>query len=80
MSEKRTYLGVEVAKPRVAFFDFTACEGCQLQLLNKEATMFDFLDLVEIVNFREAMTERSDNYDIAFVEGSISRACLLYTF
>jgi coenzyme F420-reducing hydrogenase gamma subunit len=58
----------------VAFFDFTACEGCQLQVLNNEATLLDFLDLVEVVNFREAMTERSDAYEIAFVEGSISRA------
>ncbi len=69
-----SYLGVPLSKPRVAFFDFTSCEGCQLQILNKEATLLDFLSLVEIVNFREAMTERSDDYDIAFVEGSISRA------
>ena len=28
---------------------------------------------MDIVNFREVKTEREDNYDIAFVEGSISR-------
>ncbi len=28
---------------------------------------------IEIVNFREAMTEKGDNYQIAFVEGSITR-------
>lgn len=70
----RSYLGVPVNRPRVAFFEFTSCEGCQLQLLNNEAGLLDFLSLVEVVNFREAMTERSDDYDIAFVEGSISRA------
>ena len=69
---KRTYLGVELYKPRVAFFDFSSCEGCQLQIVNNEETLLDFLSLVEVVNFREAMTEKSDDYEIAFVEGSIT--------
>ncbi len=69
----KTYLGVPVSRPRAAFFDFSSCEGCQLQILNNEATLLDFLSLVQVVNFREAMTEESDEYDIAFVEGSITR-------
>jgi len=69
-----TYLGVPLHRPRVAFFEFTACEGCQLQILNNEATLLDFLSLVEVVSFREAMKEHSDDYEIAFVEGSITRA------
>lgn len=73
MTTAHTYLGVAVPRPRVAFFELTSCEGCQLQLLNNEATLLDFLALVEIVAFREAMTESSDTYDIAFVEGSVSR-------
>jgi len=72
-TKSRSYLGVPLLKPRVAFFDFTSCEGCQLQLLNNEESLSDFLALVEVVNFREAMTERSDEYDIAFIEGSITR-------
>ena len=61
-------------KPRVAFFDFTSCEGCQLDILNLEGEeLLDLLNAVDIVNFREVKTERDDNYDIAFVEGSISR-------
>lgn len=52
----RTYLGVPLYKPRVAFFELTSCEGCQLQIVNNEATLLDFLSLVELVNFREAMT------------------------
>jgi coenzyme F420-reducing hydrogenase gamma subunit len=60
-------------KPKVGFFDFTGCEGCQLQVLNFETELLDLLAAVDIVNFREVMTERADNYDIAFVEGSISR-------
>lgn len=59
--------------PKAAFFSFTCCEGCQLMVLSCEKELPDILKLVKIVNFREAMTERSDDYDIAFVEGSISR-------
>lgn len=73
MTKQRTYLGVPVAKPRVAFFELSSCEGCQLQILNNETTLLDFLSLVEVVNFREAMTGASDDYDIAFVEGSVTR-------
>jgi len=68
-----TFLGVEITKPKVGFFELSSCEGCQLQLLNKEATLLDFLSLVEIVYFREGMTEKSNDYDIAFVEGSVTR-------
>lgn len=71
--ERQTYLGVPIIRPRVAFFDFSSCEGCQLQMINNEATLLDFLSLVRVVNFREAMTESSDDYDIAFIEGSITR-------
>jgi sulfhydrogenase subunit delta len=70
----RTYLGVPVERPNVAFFELSSCEGCQLQILNNEATLLDFLSLVNVVNFREAMTETTDGYDIAFVEGSVTRA------
>ncbi|MBU0674301.1 MAG: NADH:ubiquinone oxidoreductase [Proteobacteria bacterium] len=73
MGKEKTYLGVPVYRPRVAFFEFTSCEGCQLQILNREESLLDFLNLVEIVDFREAMTEGSDDYEIAFVEGCISR-------
>lgn len=60
-------------KPKVAFFDFASCEGCQLQVVNLEAEMLDVIGAVDIVQFREAMTESSDDYAIAFVEGSITR-------
>lgn len=72
--KNRTYLGVSIPRPKVAFFELTSCEGCQLQILNNEAVLLDFLSLVEIVNFREVMTERSDDYEIAFVEGSVTRS------
>ena len=60
-------------KPRVAFFDFAGCEGDQLQIINLEEKILDVVSAVEIVSFREVMKEHSDDYDIAFVEGSITR-------
>ena len=60
-------------KPRVAFFDFASCEGCQLQVINLEEDLLKVLEAVDVVTFREAMKEQSDDYDIAFVEGSITR-------
>src|SRR3989304_2713917 len=60
-------------KPKVAFFDFAGCEGDQLQIANLEEDILALLGQVEVVSFREVMKEHSDNYDIAFVEGSCTR-------
>jgi len=67
MTEKR--------KPTVAFFDFASCEGCQIEFTNygDEATL-ELLKHVELVEFREAMTETTtERIDIALVEGSFTR-------
>ncbi len=63
-----------MAKPRVAIFDFACCEGCQLQIVNMEEEILDLVSLVEPVEWREAMSDHSDQYDIAIVEGSITRS------
>lgn len=68
------YITIEPARPRVAVFDFTDCEGCELQLANKEETLVPFLKAIEVVNFREVSSAKSDNYDVALIEGCISRA------
>jgi len=60
------------SKPKVAFFDFTDCEGCQLQFANMGETLLDLVKLVDIANFREIMSEDGQDYDIAFIEGSIT--------
>jgi sulfhydrogenase subunit delta len=62
-----------MSKPRVAIFDFACCEGCQLQLVNLEEELLNVLTLVDPVQWREAMSDQSDEYDIAFIEGSITR-------
>ena len=60
-------------KPKVAFFDFSSCEGCQLQIADLEEEILDLISIVDVVSFREVMKEHSDNYDIAIIEGSIMR-------
>ncbi|MFH0964769.1 MAG: NADH:ubiquinone oxidoreductase [Planctomycetota bacterium] len=59
-------------KPRVAIFDFACCEGCELQIVNLEEVLVDLLSVVDVVSFREAMKEHSDDYDIAIIDGSIT--------
>lgn len=60
-------------KPKIAFFDFTCCEGCQLTVVDSLQTYPELLDVVDIVQFREAMTEKGEDYLVAFIEGSCSR-------
>ncbi len=59
-------------RPKVAFFALSCCEGCQLQVANLGEGLIDLLERVELVEFRELMSERwPGRYDIAFVEGSL---------
>lgn len=64
-----------MSKAKVAFFDFTCCEGCQIEVTNVgPEVMLGLLDQVEIVEFREAATEKTtEPIDIALIEGSFSR-------
>jgi coenzyme F420-reducing hydrogenase gamma subunit len=62
-----------MSKPKIAFFDFTSCEGCQLTVVDSLQTHLDLLTAVEIVQFREAISEQGEDYDIAFIEGSCVR-------
>lgn len=59
-------------KPKIAIFSLTGCEGCSLAILELEDQLLDILGAVEIVNFREGMTERSWDIDIGFVDGAVS--------
>lgn len=62
-------------KPKIAFFDFTSCEGCQIELTNMgDAVFTGLLEHVEFVEFRETMSEKAQGMiDISFIEGSFSR-------
>lgn len=60
-------------KPKVAFFDFACCEGCQLQVANMGETVLDVLGLIDVVEWREVMSEKwGKKVDVAIVEGSIT--------
>ncbi|MCD6351657.1 MAG: NADH:ubiquinone oxidoreductase [Armatimonadetes bacterium] len=62
-----------MAKPTVAVFSFTGCEGCSLAILECENELLDIINLVEFVEWREAMSEKTDQMiDIGFVDGAIS--------
>lgn len=63
-----------MAKPKVAFFDLSCCEGCQLSAIDlTPEQLLDLLDVIDIVEFREAISEKADYYDITLVEGAITR-------
>lgn len=64
-----------MAKPKIAFFDFASCEGCQIEFANYgDAATLELLNHVDLVEFREAMSEKTtDRIDIALVEGSFTR-------
>lgn len=62
-----------MTRPKVGVFAFTSCEGCSLVLLSMEDVLLDLLGAVEFVNFREAMDEKRDDYDIAIIDGAITR-------
>jgi len=68
------YLGIEPKRPRIAVFDFTGCEGCELQLANKEETLAEFLRAVHIVDFREISSADEGACDLALIEGAVTRA------
>jgi coenzyme F420-reducing hydrogenase gamma subunit len=67
------YLNIDQKCPKIAVFDFTGCEGCELQLTNKEETLGAFLDAIDVVSFREASSAHSDDYEVALIDGAISR-------
>jgi len=64
-----------MAKPKVAFFDFACCEGCQIEMTNYGDEVFlELLKHVDVVEWREALSEKTtEPIDIALVEGSFTR-------
>jgi len=59
--------------PKAAVFALSSCEGCSLIMLELEDNLLDVLGQVEFVNFREAIDERRDDYDVAFIDGAVTR-------
>ena len=63
------------ARPKLAVFKFSSCDGCQLALLNLEDELLSLAGEVEIAYFLEARSRVMPGpYDVALVEGSITTA------
>jgi coenzyme F420-reducing hydrogenase gamma subunit len=63
------------AKPKLAVWKFSSCDGCQLTLLDCEDELLALAGLVELAYFPEATrAEVAGPYDVSLVEGSITTA------
>jgi coenzyme F420-reducing hydrogenase gamma subunit len=63
------------ARPKLAVFKFSSCDGCQLALLSLEDELLSLAGEVEIAYFLEASSQILPGpYDVALVEGSITTA------
>lgn len=61
------------AKPRVAVWKFSSCDGCQLTLLDCEDELLAVADAIDIVYFLEATSAHEPGpYDLSIVEGSVA--------
>src|SRR3990167_3570485 len=56
-------------KPKVAIFDFTDCEGCEVALISLREKLLDLAGEVEIVNWRLTQKRADDGpYDAVLIE------------
>jgi len=63
------------ARPKVAVWKFSSCDGCQLTLLDCEDELLAIASAIEIAYFPEATSaELEGPYDISLVEGSVTTA------
>ncbi len=61
------------AKPKLAVWKFSSCDGCQLSLLDLEDELLDIVGAVDVAYFVEASREiKPGPYDVSLVEGSIT--------
>jgi len=62
-----------MAKPKLAVWKFSSCDGCQLSLLDCEDELLAVADAVDIAYFPEATSHVDPGpYDLSLVEGSIT--------
>lgn len=62
-----------MARPKLAVWKFSSCDGCQLTLLDCEDELLDIAGAVDIAQFLEATSAVTDGpYDVSLVEGSIT--------
>lgn len=62
-----------MARPTLAVWKFTSCDGCQLTLLDCEDELLTLAGVVEIAHFTAASRQILPGpYDVSLVEGSIT--------
>jgi sulfhydrogenase subunit delta len=61
------------ARPSLAVWKFSSCDGCQLTLLNCEDELLTIAGSVHVASFAEASSQVDPGpYDLSLVEGSIT--------
>lgn len=64
-----------MSRPRLGVVKLASCDGCQLTLLDLEDELLAITEAVDVIEFPEAITARSEGpYDLLLVEGSVSTA------
>lgn len=62
-----------MARPKLAVWKFSSCDGCQLSLLDCEDELLAVADAIDIAYFPEATSHVDPGpYDLSLVEGSIT--------
>ena len=60
-------------RPRIGVVKFASCDGCQLTLLDCEDELLALCEHIELADFPEATSARSEGpFDVLLVEGSVS--------
>jgi sulfhydrogenase subunit delta len=60
-----------MARPTVAIYDFTDCEGCEVKLLSIKEKLLELEAHLDITNWRLAQDSFADGpYDIVIIEGT----------
>ena len=63
------------ARPKLAVWKFSSCDGCQLSVLDLEDELLSIPESVEVAYFLEATRATVEGpYDLSLVEGSITTA------
>lgn len=58
-------------KPRIAIFDLTDCEGCELEFINLREKLTSLAEQVVVANWRLGSTNSDPGpYDVTFIEGT----------
>jgi len=60
-------------KKKIAIFDLTDCEGCETIFLSLKKDLLEFIDKIEILNWRLIDSQKEiNNYDFIFIEGAVA--------